>query len=69
MSSSAYLTGVWVEREVKMKCIFLYFSLLEPLLAVSMFIGHCLDLKPSSEKIFLGATFLFKAYSITSWDH
>ena len=52
MSSSAYLTGVWVEREVKIKCIFVDFSLHKPQLGGSMFIGHCLDFKPSSEKIF-----------------
>ena len=55
VSSSAILTGVWVEREVKIKCIFVDFSLQKPLLGLSMFIGHCLDLKPSSEKIFSGS--------------
>ena len=52
VASSAFLTGVWVEREVKIKCIFVDFSLHKPQLGVSMFIGHCLDFKPSSEKIF-----------------
>ena len=55
MSSSAYLTGVGVEREVKIKCIFVDFSLHKPQLGVSMFIGPCLDFKPSSEKIFPGS--------------
>ena len=52
VASSAFLTGVWVEREVKIKCSFVDFALHKPQLGVSMFIGHCLDFKPSSEKIF-----------------
>ena len=34
-------------------------------LGVSMFLGHCLDFKLSYEKIFLGATFLFKTVKHT----
>ena len=54
-ASSAYLTGVWVEREVKIKYILVNFSLHKPLLGLSMFIGHCPDYKPSSQKIFSGS--------------
>jgi hypothetical protein len=59
-TSPAYLTGVWGYREVKINCVFVYFSLDKPLLGVSLFLGHFLDFKLSYEKIFLGATFLFK---------
>jgi hypothetical protein len=52
---SAYLTGVWGEREVKINCFFVYFSLHKPLLGFSMFLGHCLDVKLSDEKIFSGS--------------
>ena len=54
-ASSAYLTGVGVEREVKIKSLFVYFSLYKPQLGVSMCIGHCLDFKTSSQKIFSGS--------------
>ena len=50
-SSLAYLTGVWGERDVKINLIFVYFSLHKHRLGVSMFIGHCLDFRPSSQKI------------------
>ena len=55
VASSAFLTGVWVEREVKIKSSFVDFALHKPQLGVSMFIGHCLDFKPSSEKISSGS--------------
>ena len=43
---------MWGEREVKINCVFVYFSLYKPLLGISMFLGHCLDFKLSYEKIF-----------------
>jgi hypothetical protein len=59
--SSAFLTRVGL-REIKLKYIFVYFSLLEILLTG----GHYLDFNVSTDKVLSKSTFLFKTSFIRS---
>ena len=50
-SSSAYLTRVGGLREVKIKYLFVYFSLNTALLKILLTGGHCLDFNLSPDKV------------------